>query len=131
MPESEDGTPEEQAAFMKELENFYREKAVEFKPPKFYGQPLNCLKYDYSTCILPFLHYCVLPLLHYQYFDKTNPLLFGGRLWRAVIKLGGYDRVSMLWLLDIIIFCTSYATHSTFSRLPTLSRVSRMLFSFT
>lgn len=64
MPESEDGTPEEQAAFMKELENFYRERAVEFKPPKFYGQPLNCLK-----------------------------------LWRAVIKLGGYDRVtgSKMW----------------------------------
>ncbi|KAM7513953.1 hypothetical protein LguiA_003536 [Lonicera macranthoides] len=60
----ETGTPEEQAAFMKELESFYRERAMEFKPPKFYGQPLNCLK-----------------------------------LWRAVISLGGYDRVtgSKLW----------------------------------
>ncbi|XP_059459982.1 AT-rich interactive domain-containing protein 6 [Corylus avellana] len=58
------GTPQEQAAFMKELERFYREKALEFKPPKFYGEPLNCLK-----------------------------------LWRAVIRLGGYDLVtsSKLW----------------------------------
>jgi hypothetical protein len=38
------GTPQEQAAFMKELERFHREKALEFKPPKFYGEPLNCLK---------------------------------------------------------------------------------------
>ncbi|XP_041017765.1 AT-rich interactive domain-containing protein 6 isoform X3 [Juglans microcarpa x Juglans regia] len=58
------GTPQEQAAFMKELECFYKEKALEFKPPKFYGEPLNCLK-----------------------------------LWRAVIRLGGYDLVtsSKLW----------------------------------
>ncbi|XP_042007013.1 AT-rich interactive domain-containing protein 3-like [Salvia splendens] len=64
MGEDDDGTPEDQAAFMKELEHFYREMTMEFKPPKFYGQPLNCLK-----------------------------------LWRAVIRLGGYDRVtgSKLW----------------------------------
>ncbi|XP_011100020.1 AT-rich interactive domain-containing protein 5 [Sesamum indicum] len=62
--EGDDGTPEDQAAFMKELESFYHGKAMDFKPPKFYGQPLNCLK-----------------------------------LWRAVIRLGGYDRVtgSKLW----------------------------------
>ncbi|XP_011074055.1 AT-rich interactive domain-containing protein 5 [Sesamum indicum] len=62
--EDDDGTPEDQVAFMKELESFYRQKAMDFKPPKFYGQPLNCLK-----------------------------------LWRAVIRLGGYDRVtgSKLW----------------------------------
>lgn len=42
---SEDGTPAEQAAFMKELENFHIEKTLEFKAPKFYGLPLNCLKY--------------------------------------------------------------------------------------
>lgn len=40
----EDGTPAQQAAFMKELENFHLEKALEFKPPKFYGELLNCLK---------------------------------------------------------------------------------------
>ncbi|KAL7154463.1 hypothetical protein ABFS83_03G003500 [Erythranthe nasuta] len=64
MAEGDDGTPEDQAAFMKELETFHRERAIDFKPPKFYGQPLNCLK-----------------------------------LWRAVIRLGGYDRVtgSKLW----------------------------------
>ncbi|VFQ88026.1 unnamed protein product [Cuscuta campestris] len=55
---------EDQELFMREVEAFYRERALEFKPPKFYGQPLNCLK-----------------------------------LWRAVIKLGGYDTVtgSKLW----------------------------------
>ncbi|KAK6116813.1 hypothetical protein DH2020_049443 [Rehmannia glutinosa] len=64
MGEDDDGTLEEQTTFMKEIESFYREKAMDFKPPKFYGQPLNCLK-----------------------------------LWRAVIRLGGYDRVtgSKLW----------------------------------
>ncbi|KAL0361918.1 UNVERIFIED_CONTAM: AT-rich interactive domain-containing protein 5 [Sesamum radiatum] len=62
--EGDDGTPEDQEAFMKELESFYRGKAMNFKPPKFYGQPLNCLK-----------------------------------LWRVVIRLGGYGRVtgSKLW----------------------------------
>ncbi|XP_078439206.1 ARID/BRIGHT DNA-binding domain-containing protein [Wolffia australiana] len=43
--EGEDsGTEEEQAAFMKELENFFKERSLEFKPPKFYGENLNCLK---------------------------------------------------------------------------------------
>ncbi|CAL0326936.1 unnamed protein product [Lupinus luteus] len=62
----ETGSPLEQQAFMKELQTFYRERSLEFKPPKFYGVPLNCLK-----------------------------------LWRAVIKLGGYDIVtgSKLWRL--------------------------------
>ncbi|CAN4121280.1 unnamed protein product [Withania somnifera] len=61
---NDDGSPEDQAAFMRELESFYRERAMEFKPPRFYGNPLNCLK-----------------------------------LWRSVIRLGGYDRVtgSKLW----------------------------------
>nr|XP_043636587.1 AT-rich interactive domain-containing protein 6-like [Erigeron canadensis] len=55
----ESGTAEEQETFMREVEAFYRAKGIEFKPPKFYGQHLNCLK-----------------------------------LWRSVIKLGGYDRVT-------------------------------------
>nr|CAB3447716.1 unnamed protein product [Digitaria exilis] len=38
------GTEEEQAAFMVELERFHREHSLEFKPPKFYGKGLNCLK---------------------------------------------------------------------------------------
>ncbi|KAK4790980.1 hypothetical protein SAY86_031393 [Trapa natans] len=61
---SESGTEEEQSAFMKELENFFKEKSLEFKPPKFYGEGLNCLK-----------------------------------LWRAVVRLGGYDKVTSckLW----------------------------------
>ncbi|KAG5250187.1 AT-rich interactive domain-containing protein [Salix suchowensis] len=58
------GTPEERAAFMKELETFYKQNTMDFKPPKFYGEPLNCLK-----------------------------------LWRSVIKLGGYEVVTVnkLW----------------------------------
>ncbi|CAL5376875.1 unnamed protein product [Camellia sinensis] len=60
----ESGTEEEQAAFMKELETFHKERCLEFKPPRFYGEPLNCLK-----------------------------------LWRAVIRLGGYEQVTSckLW----------------------------------
>jgi hypothetical protein len=38
------GTEEEQAAFMVELERFHKEHSLEFKPPKFYGKGLNCLK---------------------------------------------------------------------------------------
>ncbi|KAI4386889.1 hypothetical protein MLD38_004768 [Melastoma candidum] len=58
------GTEEDQSLFMKELENFFKERKMEFRPPKFYGEGLNCLK-----------------------------------LWRAVIGLGGYDRVTSckLW----------------------------------
>lgn len=41
---NESGTEEEQSAFMKELESFFRERSMEFKPPKFYGEGLNCLK---------------------------------------------------------------------------------------
>ncbi|KAL6546172.1 AT-rich interactive domain-containing protein 3 [Orobanche gracilis] len=40
----ESGTEEEQAAFMKELDTFHRERCLDFKPPKFYQEPLNCLK---------------------------------------------------------------------------------------
>lgn len=40
----ESGTDDEQAAFMYELEKFHKERSLEFKPPKFYGEPLNLLK---------------------------------------------------------------------------------------
>ncbi|XP_020265416.1 AT-rich interactive domain-containing protein 5-like isoform X2 [Asparagus officinalis] len=40
----DDGSEEMQAAFMIELENFHKERSLEFKPPKFYGEGLNCLK---------------------------------------------------------------------------------------
>ncbi|KAH0774930.1 hypothetical protein KY290_012067 [Solanum tuberosum] len=62
--EDDEGSLEDQAAFIGKLGTFYREKAMEFKLPKFYGHPLNCLK-----------------------------------LWRSVIRLGGYDRVTgfKLW----------------------------------
>ncbi|CAN0926997.1 AT-rich interactive domain-containing protein 3 [Linum grandiflorum] len=60
----ESGTEEEQAEFVKEVEAFYKENYLEFKPPKFYKEELNLLK-----------------------------------LWRAVIKLGGYEQVTSckLW----------------------------------
>ncbi|KAL8122329.1 AT-rich interactive domain-containing protein 5-like [Apium graveolens] len=60
----ETGTEEERAEFMKELETFHKERLWEFKPLKFYQEPLNCLK-----------------------------------LWRSVIKLGGYEQVTSckLW----------------------------------
>ncbi|VVA26621.1 PREDICTED: AT-rich interactive [Prunus dulcis] len=62
--DDESGTEEEQAAFMKEVENVYKERNLEFKAPKFYREELNLLK-----------------------------------LWRAVIKLGGYEKVTSckLW----------------------------------
>lgn len=44
----ETGTEEEQAAFMKELETFHKERCLEFKAPRFYGEPLNCLKLVFS-----------------------------------------------------------------------------------
>lgn len=43
--DEEAGTKEEQIEFNKELEAFYKERYLEFKPHKFYGEPLNCLKY--------------------------------------------------------------------------------------
>ncbi|KAJ8764996.1 hypothetical protein K2173_010466 [Erythroxylum novogranatense] len=60
----ESGTEQEQAAFMMDVEAFYRENHLEFKAPKFYKEELNLLK-----------------------------------LWRAVIKLGGYEQVTSckLW----------------------------------
>jgi hypothetical protein len=39
------GDEDEQAAFMQELERFHIEHNLEYKPPKFYGKALNCLKY--------------------------------------------------------------------------------------
>lgn len=41
---NESGTEEDQSAFMKELDSFFRERNMDFKPPKFYGEGLNCLK---------------------------------------------------------------------------------------
>jgi hypothetical protein len=38
------GDEDEQAAFMQELERFHIEHNLEYKPPKFYGKGLNCLK---------------------------------------------------------------------------------------
>ncbi|KAK6773778.1 hypothetical protein RDI58_029016 [Solanum bulbocastanum] len=67
--EDDEGSLEDQAAFIGKLETFYPEKAVEFKLPRYYGHQLNCFK-----------------------------------LWRSMIRLGGYDRVSLL-------FCTLLNSH--------------------
>ncbi|WZZ10848.1 hypothetical protein YC2023_096769 [Brassica napus] len=40
----EAGTLEEQQAFLRELATFHKENYLEYKPLKFYGQPLNTLK---------------------------------------------------------------------------------------
>ncbi|XP_010498534.1 PREDICTED: AT-rich interactive domain-containing protein 6-like isoform X3 [Camelina sativa] len=40
----EAGTPQEQLMFLRELETFHKEHFLDFKAPKFYGQPLNTLK---------------------------------------------------------------------------------------
>ncbi|WMV18179.1 hypothetical protein MTR67_011564 [Solanum verrucosum] len=42
--EDDEGSPEDQAAFIGKLGTFYKKKAMEFKLPKFYGHLLNCLK---------------------------------------------------------------------------------------
>lgn len=62
--EADEESEDARAAFMRELEQFFRQRSLDFKPPKFYQEPLNLLK-----------------------------------LWKAVIKLGGYETVtgSKLW----------------------------------
>lgn len=62
--DEETGTLEEQRAFVNELEIFHRERCLDFRPPRFYQEPLNLLK-----------------------------------LWRAVVRLGGYEQVTSckLW----------------------------------
>ncbi|KAK1423013.1 hypothetical protein QVD17_18306 [Tagetes erecta] len=57
--EDESGTEEDQMEFMNELVTFHKERYLEFKPPRFYGEQLNCLK-----------------------------------LWRSVIRNGGYEQVT-------------------------------------
>ncbi|KAG7557079.1 Ribosomal protein L7/L12 C-terminal/adaptor protein ClpS-like [Arabidopsis suecica] len=40
----EAGTLEDQEEFIKDVKAFHKENFLEFKSPKFYGQPLNCFK---------------------------------------------------------------------------------------
>ncbi|CAH8389969.1 unnamed protein product [Eruca vesicaria subsp. sativa] len=42
--DDEAGTPEEQQAFLRELDTFHRENYLDYKPLKFYQKPLNTLK---------------------------------------------------------------------------------------
>ncbi|XWS20808.1 hypothetical protein CRYUN_Cryun30bG0001200 [Craigia yunnanensis] len=85
----EAGTQKERAAFMKELESFYKDRLLEFKPPKFYGEPLNCLKANFCFCV----RVCI-----------------ERRLWRAVIKLGGYEAY------NIVIICFTLNSESWLMR---------------
>ncbi|CAN8257791.1 unnamed protein product [Cochlearia groenlandica] len=64
---NESGTEEDQSAFIKELYHFFRERNMEFKPPKFYGEGLNCLKLWRSVTRL-------------GGYDKVT----GCKLWRQV-----------------------------------------------
>jgi len=91
--EEEAGTKEEQAEFMRDLEAFYKERFMDFKPPKFYGEPLNCLKYAPVPLLCLSLAAIDLPLVA-PILSNGEVLVFVlSRLWRAVIQLGGYDRV--------------------------------------
>ncbi|XP_024396670.1 uncharacterized protein [Physcomitrium patens] len=42
--EDDEGTPDEQMLFVEELERFFKQRNLEYKPPKFYGLELNVLK---------------------------------------------------------------------------------------
>lgn len=58
-PELDPGSPQEQADFSRELEQFFAGRKMDYRPPKFYGENLNLLKlwrtvirlgaYDYVT----------------------------------------------------------------------------------
>ncbi|KAG5571937.1 hypothetical protein H5410_061703 [Solanum commersonii] len=63
--EDDEGSLKDQATFLVKLGRFYREKAMKFKPPKFYGHHLNFLK-----------------------------------LWRSMIRLGGYDPILLQYKRD-------------------------------
>jgi hypothetical protein len=56
------GTEEEQAAFMAELERFHKEHGLEFKPPKFYGKGLNCLKCAFSMPLVYLSYSSAMPI---------------------------------------------------------------------
>lgn len=83
----ETGTEEERAEFMKELETFHKERFLEFKPPRFYGEPLNCLK-------LVLVQHLIFQVFWPLFYKFETDLLLLIRLWRSVIKLGGYEQVS-------------------------------------
>ncbi|KAG5568168.1 hypothetical protein H5410_064817 [Solanum commersonii] len=51
--EDDEGFPEDQDAFLGKLGTFYLEKAMEFKPPRFYGHQLNCLKLHHVANLQP------------------------------------------------------------------------------
>lgn len=58
--EDEYGTPQDQFAFMKELQLFHKQRGLDFKPPKFYGEPLNLLKSALIlfVCFFFFNYFC-------------------------------------------------------------------------
>ncbi|GJN22026.1 hypothetical protein PR202_gb09555 [Eleusine coracana subsp. coracana] len=90
------GTEEDQAAFMVELERFHREQGLEFKPPKFYGKGLNCLK----CASFNLSRLSELVQLYANISRRLNLLaLSKSRLWRQVAHLGGHDQVTVckLW----------------------------------
>jgi hypothetical protein len=89
------GTEEEQAAFMAELERFHREHGLEFKPPKFYGKGLNCLKCASFSLSRLFVSE-ILQLYANISFHLNLLVLSKSRLWRQVAHLGGHDQVRQI-----------------------------------
>ncbi|KAG5571085.1 hypothetical protein H5410_060851 [Solanum commersonii] len=55
--DDDEGSLEDQAAFIGKLGTFYREKVMEFKLPKFYGHPPNCLKQVYHGFIIELFYF--------------------------------------------------------------------------
>lgn len=52
----ESGTEEEQVSFFREVETFFKTRGTDFRPPKFYGEPLNLLKYVHLSFFLSQLY---------------------------------------------------------------------------
>ena len=52
---NDSGTEHDQSNFINELDHFFRHRSMDFKPPKFYGEPLNCLKSLSLSLSLSFL----------------------------------------------------------------------------
>eukprot|EP00246_Nothoceros_aenigmaticus_P016114 TRINITY_DN7085_c0_g1_i1.p1 TRINITY_DN7085_c0_g1~~TRINITY_DN7085_c0_g1_i1.p1 ORF type:complete len:392 (+),score=79.23 TRINITY_DN7085_c0_g1_i1:282-1457(+) len=67
------GTLEEQQEFLEELENFFRERKLEFKPPKFYGRDLNWLKFWKAVTGLGGYEQVTVRKLWRQVGDLFNP----------------------------------------------------------
>jgi hypothetical protein len=67
-----EGTAEEQMEFVEELEHFFKQRNMEYKPPKFYGLELNVLKLVISSLSSSRFH------LITRYEEYQAPTFFSG-----------------------------------------------------